>query len=272
MSELSVRYNCVALAGVNKPAELKKDKDGYYYVLLSALNIFNSERIFYAFEESKHVFERSNVFMRKVKKGILYGEHDHPPFLPGMTEEEFMDRNEWIETKNVAMHIREVELVATNEMCNGLPVVEIWGWIKPDRAEGVYLQAALDNPHQNVCFSLRAIVRQGIVNGVTTRRIDKLITFDWVIEDGLMRCNKYDAIARDGAGQRVAQESTRTFVDRPITRETMENIVSSRTSDGRKLVAHESRGSELIEYCKELLSYAEPRCNIRKGGMAKRSW
>ena len=38
MENLTMRYNCVALAGVNKGATLKKDADGYYYVLLGALN------------------------------------------------------------------------------------------------------------------------------------------------------------------------------------------------------------------------------------------
>jgi len=267
MSDLSVRYNCVALAGVNNAAQLKKDKDGYYYVLLAALNVFNSEGIFYAFNESKHVFDRSNIFMRKVLAGNLYGEEDHPPWENDMSEAAFIERNEWIETKNVSHHIREVELKQTDQVCNGLPVVEIWGWIKPDRERGQYLQAGLDNPHQNVCFSLRAIVREKRQGGSVTRRIDKLVTFDWVIEDGLQICNKYSAMQR---GSKVAQESTRTYVDRPITRQTLEDIIFNPQATAS--VATESRRSNVRAIAQEYLQYTEVRSNVRVMGLGAGTW
>lgn len=267
MENLSMRYNCVALAGVNKGATLKKDADGYYYVLLGALNIFNSEGIFYAFNESKHVFDRSSVFMRKVQAGNLFGEEDHPPYVPGMSDADWIERNEWIETKNVCMHIREVELKPTDQVCNGLPVVEIWGWIKPNRERGPLLAEALENPHQNVCFSLRGIVNEGRINGTLCRRLNKLVTFDWVIEDGLQICNKYSAIQR---GSKVAQESTRTFVDRPISRQVLEDIMYR--ADATATVATESRRGQLKEIAREYLSYTAPRSNLRVMGLGSGKW
>lgn len=269
MSNLTMRYNCVALAGVNRSADLEKSTDGYYRVLLGALNIFNSENIFYAFNESKHVFERSNVFMRKVLAGNLFGEEDHPPYVPGMSDAEWMERNEWIETKNVALHIREVELIQTEEVCNGLPVVEIWGWIKPNRERGVFLQEALDNPHQNVCFSLRAIVREGTIRGVKTRRIDKLITFDWVIEDGLMICNKYSAIVRGG---KVAQESTRTYIDRPIHQRTLEQMAAGATIVVGGKVATESSRKNQKRIAEEYMSFMDTRPKTSLRGLGKTRW
>lgn len=267
MEYLSQRYNCVSLAGVNKGATIKKDADGYYYVLLAALNVFNSAGTFYAFNESKHVFDRSNVFMRKVQAGNLHGEEDHPPFEPGMSEAAFIERNEWIETKNVAMHIREVELKQTDEVCNGLPVVEVWGWIKPDRERGPYLQAALDNPHQNVCFSLRAIVREKSQGAMKIRRIDKLVTFDWVIEDGLQVCNKYSAMQK---GSIAAGESTRTYIDRPISRQALEDMIFK--PEALSAVATESRRSNLRVIAQEYLGFSESRSNLRVVGMGKGVW
>lgn len=267
MENLTMRYNCVALAGVNKGATLKKDADGYYYVLLGALNIFNSEGIFYAFNESKHVFDRSSVFMRKIQAGNLFGEEDHPPYEQGMTDAQWIDRNEWIETKNVAMHIREIELKPTDQMCNNLPVVEIWGWVKPNRARGPLLAEALENPHQNVCFSLRAIVREGFVGGVKTRRIDRMVTFDWVIEDGLQICNKYSAIQR---GSQVAQESTRTFVDRPISRQTLEDILFK--PEAVSTVATESRRGNLREIAREYLTISNSQGNVKVVGLGAGKW
>lgn len=267
MENLSVRYNCVALAGVNKGAKLKKDEDGYYFVLLGALNIFNSDSIFYAFNESKHVFDRSSVFMRKVMAGNLFGEEDHPAPTPGMTEAEWLDRNEWIETKNVAMHIREIELKTTDQICNGLPVVEIWGWIRPDRERGPLLAAALENPHENVCFSLRAIVREGRVGGVLTRRIDRMVTFDWVIEDGLQICNKYSAMQR---GSKVAQESTRTFVDRPVNVAELADIANN--VGNKSKVAHESTRGNIRAIAREYLEFIPHQNKLRNSGMALRNW
>lgn len=267
MDNMTMRYNCVALAGVNKGATLKKDNDGYYFVLLGALNIFNSEGIFYAFNESKHVFDRSSVFMRKIMAGNLFGEEDHPPYEQGMSESAWIERNEWIETKNVAFHIREIELKPTDELCNNLPVVEIWGWVKPNRDRGPLIAEALENPHQNVCFSLRAIVREGRVNGVLTRRIDRMVTFDWVIEDGLQICNKYSAMQR---GSKVAQESSRTYVDRPIHRHTLEAIIFDKSAS--TTVATESRRGALREIAKEYLGLAEQRPHTRVVGLGAGKW
>lgn len=271
MENLSMRYNCVALAGVNAGASLQKDKDGYYRVLLAALNVFNSEGVFYAFNESKHVFDRSNVFMRKIQAGNLFGEEDHPPWEQGMSDAAFMERNEWIETKNVSHHIREVELVNTDQVCNGMPVVEVWGWVKPNRERGPLLAEALENPHQNVCFSLRAIVREKRVGGTVTRRIDKLITFDWVIEDGLQICNKYSAMQR---GSKVAQESTRMYLDRVITREALEEILYAERD--KTLVGTESSRQNNIraiaqEYM-ELHRETEQRSNLRVMGLGAKRW
>lgn len=267
MDNLTLRYNCVALAGVNATATLEKDADGYYRVLLGALNIFNSEGIFYAYNESKHVFERSNIFMRKVKAGNLFGEEDHPAPEPGMTEAQWIDRNEWIETKNVCMHIREVEVIPTDQTCNGLPVMEIWGWVKPNRERGPYLAEALENPHQNVCFSLRAIVREGYVGGVKTRRLDRLVTFDWVIEDGLQICNKYSAIQR---GSKVAQESTRVLLDRRVSLQALEDIL--RNPNTTSAIATESRRGEVRALAQEYLAIANKKTNLRVMGLGNGKW
>lgn len=266
MENSTLHYSCVALAGVNKCAELKRDGE-YYYVLLAAFNVFNSDNIYYSYEASKHVFDRSSIFMRKMLSGNLFGEEDHPPFEPGMSDADFMDRNEWIETKNVSHHIREIDIKPTDQICNGANVVEIWGWIKPDRERGVYLKQGLDNPHQNVCFSLRAIVRQGIVGGIKIRKVDNLITFDWVIEDGLKICNKYSSMVR---GSQVAQESTRTLGDREITKESLESIVYGRR--GLSNIATESRRENVVESARALLATIDSRPTFRPKGLGAAKW
>lgn len=264
----SVRYTAVALAGVNKTAELEQDGDGYYRVLLGALNVFNSEGKFYALKESEKAFDQSSDFMRRVSDGNLHGEEDHPAFLPGMTEEAYIARNEWIETKNVACHIREVELVPTDELCNDLPVVEIWGWVKPDRDRGPYLKAALDNPHQNVCFSLRALVyEKTLPNGQVIRAIAEMFTFDWVIEDGLRICNKYSSIKRGG---KVAQESTKTFSDVRVTRNTLEKMLTAES--GGKTIAQESHRLHMVDRARQLLRTHNHKTTHVRQGLGNGGW
>ena len=268
MADMTLRYNCVALAGVNRPAEYKRDENGYYYVLLAALNVYNSDNIFYLYNESKHVFERSNIFMRKMASGKLWGERDHPPYVPGMSEAEGVDRNEWIEITNTAMHIRDIDVIPTEEMVDGLPVVEIWGWINPDGCEhGDKLKVALDNPDMNVCFSLRAVVREGIINGRKCRRIDRLVTVDWVIEDGLKICNKYSAMTR---GSKVAQESTRTLLDRPVNLRELERILTDEKATSS--VATESARTRVREHARDYLGYAGTVKQLNVQGLGARSW
>lgn len=265
----TLHYTCVALAGVNKPGTLEKDEHGYYKVLLGALNIYNFGGIYYLYEESKHVFEKSSAFMRRVANGNLHGEEDHPPFEPGMSEEEWVERNEWIETKNVCMHIRDVWTVNTDEMCNGLPVVEIWGWVKPDRERGKYLQAALDNPHQNVCFSLRAIVLEGWMNGQLVRKIDRLCTFDWVIEDGLQVCNKWSAIKRDS---KVAQESTRTYGDVKLSKALLSRLSEKSDRATGRRVGTESHRVSVSNMAKEYLRKVDTTPKVKRSGLSMGGW
>lgn len=267
MNNPSLHYTCVALAGVNKGGSFEKDEHGYYKVLLGALNIFNHAGIYYLYEESKHIFEKSGEFMRRIAAGNLHGEEDHPAWEKGMTEDEFIDRNLWIETKNVAFHIRDVWTVHTDEMCNDQPVVEIWGWIKPDRERGPFLQAALDNPHQNVCFSLRAIVLEGWMNGVKVRKIDRMCTFDWVIEDGLRICNKYSSLSR-GKGS-IAQESTRTMAELKLNEPLLRRLASTEKTSR---VGTESHRGNVRSIAKDYLSKIVTKPGLVKTGLAGAKW
>lgn len=270
MAEMSLRFNCETLAGINcaAKAEYQRDEHGYYRVLLGALNVYNGDGIYYVYNESKHVFERSNVFMRKAASGKLWGERDHPPYEPGMSELDWVDRNEWIEISNNAFHIREVEVVVTDEICDGNPVVEIWGWINPDGCEhGPKLKAALDNPNVNVCFSLRAIVREGVINGRKCRRIDKLVTFDWVIEDGLQICNKYSAMTR---GSKVARESSRTLMNRAINLDAMRRAANDPAA--LQSVARESSRPLVKGYAKEYLGFVGDVKSLSLTGLGTKQW
>lgn len=190
---MTLKYACTALHGTNKGGILKPDDNGYYRLCLGAFNIYNSANIWYNHEASKHVFESSSSFMRRMSTGNLYSEEDHPQWVEGTPLQSYIARIKKIEPKNICAHIRDVEIVEGPTGPDGTPMMLIYGSVKPDRERGQYLKAALDNPDQNVCFSLRALCDDQYVNGRLERTITDLITFDWVVEPGLHVAHKYNA-------------------------------------------------------------------------------
>lgn len=196
---MTLKYACTALVGTNKTGMLKPDKNGYYRVVLGALNFPNNNKIIYDYESSKHVFESSNTFMRRMTAGNLYGEYEHPDWVDGWTLEQFMSRVRFIDGTNVSHHIRDIEIVK-GPMENGRQVYIIYGSVKPDRIHGKLLQAAFDNPDQNVCFSIRSIITDRIWMGQRLRTVDELITFDWVTEPGIKLACKWNAPGLESYG------------------------------------------------------------------------
>lgn len=195
---MGLKFECQALAGVNKVGKLKKDDKGYYLVTFAALNIFNAGKIFYDYDLSKHVFDPNDPFMRKLLGGKLYSEVEHPePPIKDPRHPNFLDlyigRNRFIDMRNACGHIRSVSCDPTDELVNGKPMWVITGWIKPEGVHAACLQSLLDNPDANVCFSLRSIINDRTVGGVRVRQIEELITFDLVTEGGLHVATKYNS-------------------------------------------------------------------------------
>lgn len=202
---MGLKFECQALAGVNKVGQLKQDADGYYHVTFAALNIFNASQIFYDYELSKHVFDPNDPFMRKLLGGKLYSEVEHPePPIKDPQHPQFLDlyigRNRFIDMRNACGHIRDISCDATSELVNGKPMYVITGWIKPEGVHAAVLKSLLDNKAANVCFSLRSIINDRTVRGVRTRQIEELITFDLVSEGGLAVATKYNSPGLESVG------------------------------------------------------------------------
>ncbi len=193
----SIKYACTALKGMNKKGELKPDEDGYYYLCLGAMNFYNSQGIFYDWEGSKHLFEKSETFQRRINDGCVYAERDHPAWLDTMSFEAYVRRIKKIEMSNSAAHIREIEIKHEGNDEKGRPIMVIYGWVRPDTETemGRSLEAALKNKHQNVCFSIRSLCEDELVNGQVIRVLTEIITFDWVVEPGISLAKKWNSPA-----------------------------------------------------------------------------
>lgn len=196
----SVKFACTSLAGVNKTGQLKKDKDGYYEIVVGALNVFNSAGQLYVYEQAKHLFESSSQLMRRVKRGALRGEYGHPKFMPGMSNEAFAGRVLSIDEAMVCCHHKDITLDYSGRIKDegGRSVMAIISKVLPSGPYGAVLEKQLDNPNENVCFSIRAFTDDTREGGITKRVLKTIVTWDYVNEPGISVAEKFKSPALEG--------------------------------------------------------------------------
>ena len=187
-------FACTALLGTNKAGILKPDKDGYYPLVLGALNVYNSAGQFYPYESAKQVFAESSSLMRRIANGACRGEYGHPRMTPGMTTRDFLSRVMDIYEPNVCCHIRKVTVDYSSVRDEkGRPVIALIGEVRPCGPMGPALKASLDNPSENVCFSVRSITNDCNVGGTIHKNIRSIVTWDYVNEPGISVAKKWQS-------------------------------------------------------------------------------
>lgn len=192
----SVRFACTSLAGVNKVGSLKKDDNGYYEIVVGALNVYNSAGQLYVFKEAEHLFKESSQLMRRVQRGALRGEYGHPKLMPGMKAEDFAYRCLSIYEENVCCHHKEITLDFNRVKDDaGRPVIAIISKVLPNGPLGHVLEKQLQNPDENVCFSIRAFTDDFRERGVTKRVLKTIVTWDYVNEPGIAQAEKFKSPA-----------------------------------------------------------------------------
>lgn len=196
MTMNSVRYACTSLQGTNKAGLLKPDANGYRPMVVGALNMFNSAGEFYDYERAKSLFDGSSQLQRRVQRGVLKGEYGHPKFEPGMRPEQFAHRVLTIDEDKICCHFKELWLDFNGvKDKDGKAVVAIMAWVKASGPYGQYLRESLENPDENVCFSIRAFTDDKYVNGIKNRYLKTVVTFDHVLEPGMAVAEKFKAPA-----------------------------------------------------------------------------
>lgn len=190
-SSRSASYSCTALMGTNKTGQITPDADGYYTVVLGALDFFNSAGSFYPLKGAQELFKESSSLIRRARNGALRGEYGHPR-PDGMTKTQFMARIMDIHEDKVCCHISDVWLDSGSVKDeNGKGVVAIMGKVKPAGPFGPALEASLKNPKENVCFSIRSITNDQVINGVNNKFIRQICTWDYVNEPGIRVATKW---------------------------------------------------------------------------------
>lgn len=194
------RIALVNIKAIDTTKALKRDDHGYYKVILGEFNNYSLNHSFYLVNGVDEILTNKDRFStaRKLGKGALYGEMGHPNMQPGMTPSSFLQRNLNIDFQNTSHHIREVNLVTTNQP-SPLPgvgnIIRVEGWIKPSGPKGEFLEKSLNNPHENTAFSIRALHKFIDYGGQKVKQLINIITWDWVDEPGIQAANKWDTVS-----------------------------------------------------------------------------
>lgn len=192
----NIHFTCTSLVGTGKKGILKPDADGYYDMVIGGLNILNSAGEYYTYSGAKDLFQSSSSFMRRVKRGVLKGEVGHPRREIGQSLESFMNRILDIDEKNVCVHFAEIYLDFDNfKNPDGSPIVAIRSKLRPTGPKAESLQRSIDNPKENVCFSIRSFTENTTSFGRTNKAIKTIVTFDNVNEPGIHIAEKFKSPA-----------------------------------------------------------------------------
>lgn len=198
----SVIFACTSLTGVNKVGNLKKTPEGYYEMVVGALNVFNSAGSFYPLRGSAELFHESSSFQRRVRRAALRGEYGHPKPMPRsldpreqkLRDQEFARRNLSIYEENVCCHHMKIWLDFDRvKDKDGKSVISIMSLVAPNGPLGHVLEKQLQNPHENVCFSIRSFTDNTLRFGIEERVLKEIVTFDYVNEPGIATAEKFFA-------------------------------------------------------------------------------
>lgn len=182
--------------GENK--KVQKDERGWYRMNFGAINAFNAHGDLYLADGVHELIKgKSSRLAEKIAGGYLEGEKNHPSRQPGMRDSDFLMRVLKIDPDRVSHHIRDLEIIDTGMPTgNGVTgnILAIVGWVKPVGPFAEELRQKIEDPDINVAFSIRSLTTDKIVNGTRVKKIENIITFDYVDEPGISLANKFDTM------------------------------------------------------------------------------
>jgi hypothetical protein len=94
--------------------------------------------------------------------------------------------------ENVCCHHASISLDFENvKGPDGRPVIAIISEVCPSGPQGGALERSLNNPQENVCFSIRAFTDDYRDGGITKRVLKTIVTWDYVNEPGIAVAEKF---------------------------------------------------------------------------------
>lgn len=204
-----------------KTGILTPDSEGYFTMVVGALNALNASNQFYTANGAKELFTSSSVFARRLKNGVVFAEVEHPKREKGMTDDDYMDRLLHIDRKNACAHIKDVwldENYGRNNPSVGNPnMIAIMAKVKPWGPHAAILADAIKTGSINVCFSIRAFAESHFSGGRSVRVLETIVTFDCVLEGGIAVASKWDTPTLETITEKaVTQKMLQRFLDKTI--------------------------------------------------------
>lgn len=194
MKTNTIRFTCTSLANTGKKGIVRKDANGYYDMVIGGLNVLNSAGEYYEYEGAKELFNSSSTLMRRVSRGSLRGEVGHPKRDPNMSIDDYINRIMEIRESNVCVHFREIYLdFESFKDTNGSKIIGIRAWLTPSGPKGDFLKKAIENPNENVAFSIRSFTENTWHAGRTNKVLKTIVSWDYVNEPGIAIANKYSS-------------------------------------------------------------------------------
>lgn len=184
-----IKYSSVLFKNSKKKGKLVPNKKGEYTFCVGALDIVSTRGDRYTLEGAEQLFEKSSLFMKRIKAGGLYAENGHPVRAPGSSDEEYLGRIHTIEESRICGFISDLWL-DKKALANEGDAVAIMAKIKPFGELGSVLEQSIANEKQNVCFSVRGFTNDTRKGGVTHRALTNIITFDFVTMPGIPVANR----------------------------------------------------------------------------------
>lgn len=227
----NVILTCQSLVGTGKMGTLKPDADGYYSQPVGAIGCYNSAGHFYTAEDVvKQLFQPGSMFYKRVERGVVRGEIDHPEWPAGMSAKEYEQRMLVIDPKNTCVHFSKFELDDKNyKDREGRPIVVIIGHFTPSGVKGEFLAKQLQNKRENVCFSIRAFTEDRYIGAVRHRRLLEIVTFDYVNEGGIYEAQKYKSLTLESHKEvSVTPRSLSDALDRQVVHFGRESITMNK--------------------------------------------
>lgn len=202
-----------------KRGVIEPDEEGYYELVVGGLNTFNNSGAwYYVAEGARELFGPGSILNRAVANGCLRAEVNHPKQKPGEKDEAFVNRMLSIDLNNTCAHFKAIWLDENfgknNPAYNNPDLIAIMAKVKPTGPKASILKEALENPNENVCFSIRSVADEGYVRGKRIRVLREVITFDFVNEGGVVIATKWDSPATESIDNSVILEITKEVIEK----------------------------------------------------------
>ena len=164
--------------------DLEQDEEGYYLVDLGSYNDFNVSGDFYSGEGIEDLITNpKSKLYQTINSGLLTGEADHPTYPAGTSRRDMIMRNCTVSKSRECVHFKQI-IVTHTDIPSPLPgygnIIKISGWLKPSGQLAKSLETALANKRQNIAFSVRSLVKDTVVNGITIKTTLQITTWDYV--------------------------------------------------------------------------------------------